>query len=93
MSPRNEAKESGERVYVLAEAGKQYMIYAAAGGRLSVVLADGLYAARRYDPRTGEDVALAEVKGGVQSFTLPDGNDWVIYLRAKIDLKGKLENQ
>lgn len=83
MTPRNELKKSGERVYVLAEPGKQYVIYAAAGGSFSVELVKGDYEVRRYDPRAGEDVALNASQGGVKSFTLPDKQDWVIYLRAR----------
>ncbi len=83
MSPGNELKKSGERVYALAEPGKQYVIYAAAGGSFSVELAKGSYEARRYDPRTGEDVALKASPGGIESFTLQDSNDWVIYLQTK----------
>jgi hypothetical protein len=83
MAPRNELVKSGQRMYALAEPGRQYVIYAAAGGGFSVELMKGSYDARRYDPRTGEDVALKQSQGGIESFTLPDEQDWVIYLRPK----------
>lgn len=80
MSGNNSLVNSGERVYVLAEKGKQYVIYAAAGGTFSVKIPSGKYRVRRYDPRTGEDIEIAEVEGGSLSFDMPDGNDWVIYM-------------
>jgi hypothetical protein len=42
--------------------GHQYVLYAV-GGKFSVKLAEGDYAARRYAPRTGEDVELGRVRG------------------------------
>lgn len=75
-------KTSGTRVYVLAEPGQQYVMYAAVGGKFSVNVAPGTYTARRYNPVTGEDIALANITGGGnQSFALPDSKDWVVYLR------------
>ncbi len=82
MSSHNELVTSGTRVYVLAEPGRQYVIYAAAGGKFSLDIAEGRYVARRYNPRTGEDEALAEPRGGgSQPFAVPDANDWVVYLK------------
>ncbi|MCI0622351.1 MAG: DUF5060 domain-containing protein [Acidobacteria bacterium] len=87
MSSQNSLKTSGTRVYVLAETGRQYLIYATVGGTFSVNVASGTYMARRYNPRTGEDATLAELTGGgSRSFTLPDANDWVVYLKAKEEL-------
>jgi len=84
MSSQNSLKTSGTRVYVLAETGRQYLIYAAVGGTFSVNVASGTYRARRYNPRTGEDATLPELTGGGSgSFTMPDANDWVVYLKAK----------
>jgi hypothetical protein len=84
MSSRNGLLTAGTRTYVLEEAGRQYVIYAAAGGAFSVSIAPGTYSARGYNPRTGEDVALGEVSGGgSRSFTAPDANDWVVYLMKK----------
>jgi Domain of unknown function (DUF5060)/Protein of unknown function (DUF4038)/Putative collagen-binding domain of a collagenase len=84
MSSQNSLKTSGTRVYVLAETGRQYLIYAAVGGTFSLNVASGTYMARQYNPRTGEDATLAELTGGgSRSFTMPDANDWVVYLKAK----------
>jgi hypothetical protein len=78
MAPHNELLRSGTRAYVLAEPGRQYVIYAAAGGSFAVDLPAGQYLAHRFDPRTGEDTALPEVGGGAtRTFTAPDGQDWV----------------
>lgn len=83
MAAHNELVKSGRRVYALAEPGRQYVIYAAAGGRFAIELAPGSYEARRYDPRTGEDEGLGNVAGGAaREFSLPDAQDWVVYLRA-----------
>jgi hypothetical protein len=83
MAPHNALVKSGTRVYALAEPGRQYLIYAAAGGSLSVDLAPGSYHIRRLDPRTGATDALPHVEGGAtRSFSLPDGQDWVLWLDA-----------
>jgi Domain of unknown function (DUF5060)/Protein of unknown function (DUF4038)/Putative collagen-binding domain of a collagenase len=82
MSSRNALATSGTRVYVLAETGKHYIIYAAAGGTFSIRLAPGPYEVQQYNPRTGEVVVLPQVTGGrSRSFTMPDGDDWVLWLR------------
>lgn len=89
MSSHNSLATQGTRIYVLAEPRRQYVIYAAIGGICTVDLAPGTYAARRYNPRTGDDEAIGEVSGGVpRTFTLPDTNDWVIYLKAASGLDG-----
>lgn len=82
MAPHNEVIKSGVRVYVLAEPGRSYVFYAAAGGEFSAELAPGDYAAFQFDPRTGEEVAIARIHGGGASqFQCPDGQDWVFRLR------------
>ncbi|HVF27851.1 MAG TPA: DUF4038 domain-containing protein [Pyrinomonadaceae bacterium] len=83
LGTNNALVKHGTRVYATAEAGRQYVIYAAAGGAFALNLPKGDYVARRFDPRTGADVALRDVRGGVQDFTMPDNQDWVIYLRAR----------
>ncbi len=80
MTSHNEVKTSGTRVYVLAEPGRQYVVYAAAGGTFTLKLPAGDYYAYRYNPRTGETSPLPNVAGGSRTFTLPDASDWVIHL-------------
>ncbi len=81
MASHNGLVTSGQRMCVLAEPGRQYVIYAAVGGDFSIKLAKGKYQAFRYDPRTGEETSLGTIAGGgTHSFTLPDDRDWVIYL-------------
>lgn len=82
MSSQNSLVTSGREVYVLAEPGRQYVIYAGSGGKFSINIAPGTYAARRYNPRTGAETPLASVTGGgAQSFAMPDSDDWVVVLR------------
>jgi hypothetical protein len=84
MSSQNSLTTSGARIYVLAERGRQYVIYAAVGGTFSLDIASGTYSARRYNPRTGEDSPMGDVSGaGPRSFTMPDASDWVVYLKEK----------
>jgi hypothetical protein len=82
MAPHNELVK-GDRVYALAEPGRQYVIYAAAGGPCTAILAAGTDAAVRFDPGTGKKENLAEVPGGQQVFQLPQDRDTVLLLRAK----------
>jgi hypothetical protein len=82
MGPHNDLVRSGTRAYVLAEPARQYVVYAAAGGSFSVELTGGPYEARRFDPRTGEDVVIEKrAAAGVRSFSMPDDQDWVVYFR------------
>ncbi len=82
MKSHNAFVKSGNRTYVLAQPGKQYIIYAATGGTFSIDLPEGTYEAGRFNPATGEDTPLKAVKGGkTTSFSLPDTQDWVVYLR------------
>jgi hypothetical protein len=81
MVSRNDVVTAGERAYVLAEPGRQYVVYAAVGGMVAIDLAAGNYTAQRFDPRTGEETPLGEVAGGgARAFALPDGDDWVLSL-------------
>jgi hypothetical protein len=82
MSSQNSIVASGARVYALAWAGREYVIYAAAGGACSIDLEAGRYEVRRYDPRTGAETRLPDVSGGrAVSFVLPETDDWVLLLR------------
>ena len=83
MSSQN-GLTSTARTYVLAEMGRQYVIYSATGGTFSVNLAAGTYNAWRFDPAAdGEgETNLGTIAwgGGVRSFTLSSAHDWVVYL-------------
>ncbi len=80
MAGHNELKTSGTNTYVLAEPGRQYVIYDANGGNFSVNLAAGTYHAYLYDPQTGTTTDLGTRSGGVQSFSTTSGHDWVVHL-------------
>ena len=60
MASHNELKTAGTRTYVLAEPGRQYVVYAAIGGTFSLNLAAGTYYAYQYNPRTGETTQSAD---------------------------------
>lgn len=81
MSSQNRLLNNGTRTYVLAEPGRQYVIYTALGGSFSVDIAAGNYTVQRYDPRRAAVADLGVVSGGgTRSFTMPDANDWVVFL-------------
>lgn len=54
MQSNNALVDEGRRQYALAEAGRQYLFYAATGGTMEAQLGPGAYRVQRYDPRTGE---------------------------------------
>ncbi len=85
MASHNALISDGSRTYLLAEPGRQYVVYSAVGGAFSLALAPGTYYASCIDPRTGETLRLPTVSGGaIRSFAMPDAtDDWVMYLCAK----------
>ncbi len=83
MEPMPEAVLEGERVYVLGRAGEQYAVYAAAGGRFTLDLPPGRYAAYRYDPSTGREQPWGGVRGGKLTMTLPPGADTAFRLERR----------
>ncbi len=81
MAPHNESVVAGQRTYVLAEPGRSYVIYAAAGGDFSLDIPAGRFSVRRYDPRGGEEIDLPAVDGPAKlPFSFPDRQDWVLHL-------------
>ena len=82
MYPQNEIITSGERVYALAEAGRTYLFYAAAGGEFTAGIESGEYTSMLFDPRSGESKDLGTQEGGSINFTMPDAQDWVLYLKS-----------
>ena len=82
MYSHNEIITSGNRVYALAEPGRSYVFYAAAGGSFSASIETGNYAVEKYDPRTGVIENQGINDGGNVEFSLPGGQDWVLYLKS-----------
>jgi hypothetical protein len=90
MTTQNPLVTSGSRVYVLADSGVRYVVYAATGGTFTLNLpapsGASTYRVFLYDPTTGSESQLANVGGGARTFTMPPqphgapdtGNDWVL---------------
>ncbi|HET8550227.1 MAG TPA: DUF4038 domain-containing protein, partial [Bryobacteraceae bacterium] len=80
MSPAGNEKDLiAKRVYVLAEPGKEYVLYSAAGGRVELPVPGAGWLAERFDPRTG---AVARIESG-STVDLPAGQDWVLHIRKR----------
>lgn len=69
--------------WALAAPGSAYVLYLHSGGAVRVDLraASGSLQAEWYDPRDGSSHPLPAVAGGgVETFTAPSQEDWVLYL-------------
>lgn len=67
---------------VLADPGQVYAVYLPKGGSATVTLPDGGWAAKWYNPRSGEWRAAAAVAGGAWKAEAPDADDWaVLFMR------------
>jgi len=81
--PHRELIVEGQ-AWCLAEPGRQYIIFAPNGGKLTVRLAGAKrFAVTRLDPWSGEKTPAGEVETGDRSIELPDGHPWVLFLVAK----------
>ncbi|MCU0914315.1 MAG: DUF4038 domain-containing protein [Planctomycetes bacterium] len=72
----------------LAHPGVEYVVYAPAGGEVSLDLTGtaGSFSVGRLNPRTGAYDGRLWVAGGArQVFSLPDANDWVLHLKKADD--------
>jgi hypothetical protein len=90
MTGQNTLVASGSRVYVLADSGVRYVVYAAIGGTFTLNLpapsGASSYRVFLYDPTTGSESQLSNVGSGARTFTMPTqphsapdtGNDWVL---------------
>ncbi|HEX3552540.1 MAG TPA: DUF5060 domain-containing protein [Thermoanaerobaculia bacterium] len=89
MTSQNPLVASGSHVYVLAQSGIRYVVYAATGGtftlNLPVPSGASSYRVFLYDPTTGiEQQLFPNVGSGLQTFTITrsphsdTGNDWVL---------------
>jgi hypothetical protein len=82
MQPDN-ALSKGKRVYVLALEGRQYILYAAIGGKIELRLPPGKFSPTLFNPRDGSETRLPAVTGGEAHFSTPANSDWVIYLKRR----------
>jgi hypothetical protein len=80
MEPHNDVVGASEEAYCLAEPGRQYLVYAPDGGRVTIELDETqrVYLARWFDPRTGAVVSETRIEGGSQTLAAPDRRDWVL---------------
>ncbi len=73
--------EASNLVYCLAEAGREYLVYYAAGGSAGLRLPRGPFAVSWFNPRTGETTERPAVAGGgLERFAAPDAEDWVLHV-------------
>ena len=78
---------SSERVYALEEPGKQYLFYAATGGKFAATIQQGNYQTHLYNPRTGAYKPFGSSPGGSTTFVMPDTSDWVLYVKASPEIQ------
>jgi len=80
MTPHPELSSTG---VCLAEAGREYVIYAPTGGKITVDLPHATVSltARWFNPRAGEFLKPFSVAGGGrQEFLAPDRSDWTLHI-------------
>jgi len=82
MESTNDIVRKGERVYALAEPGKQYLFYSAAGNSFEANLEPGTYAVWRINPISGERETLEDLQSDYLKQTLDGTQDWVIFLKS-----------
>jgi hypothetical protein len=87
MQPFEPAGGLAQGQWALAEPGRQYLIYAASGGKVRLDLSDveGTFESRRIDLRTVRPGAAADlVRGGrVVELEPPGAGAWVVWLSCK----------
>ncbi len=80
------SRVSGTRVYALGSSNSEEMVvYAAAGGTISANLPTTAttYSVIRFNPRDGTQVQLSDSGNGWKQFTMPDSQDWVLWIKKK----------
>ena len=81
MKPHNEVVTGDKEAYCLAEPGKQYLIYLPEGGDASLMLAEGNYDSRWFNPYTGVTQNTQRITGGdTLKIRAPDNNDWAVII-------------
>ncbi|NLX15138.1 MAG: hypothetical protein GXY44_16020 [Phycisphaerales bacterium] len=80
-SPRNDLKRAGT-MYVLADPGNVYLAYGLDVDGLSLLMEEGIYAIRWYNPINGQwvDAGRQAVQAGPQRFVKPSGIDGELVL-------------
>jgi uncharacterized protein DUF5060 len=87
MVPLDSALVDADRsIYCLGEQGREYILYFAAGGSAGLVLPEGRYESRWFDPREGVFTATGTCVGGpgtsdAVQFAAPDDEDWALLVR------------
>jgi len=95
MAPLDLVQNRPDHNACLGEAGKMYLVYALAGGAVTLDLsnAPGIFRAKWFDPRTGSlhlDAAQETVRGGkVLTFTAPGTEDWILWLTVTTTAQGE----
>jgi hypothetical protein len=80
MRPGDCLLDAGDKlIYCLAAEDEEYLIYFVNGGTASLTIPGG--EAEWYNPRCGESRGKRAVPGGRVSFTAPDAEDWVLYIK------------
>ncbi|MDQ7843714.1 MAG: DUF5060 domain-containing protein [Armatimonadota bacterium] len=83
MTPANALVRSGDRIYVLADPGAEYVVYTATGAAFSLALPSGTYRYEWFDPATGTIAGSGTVAAGAgaRAFTPPQARDLVLHLK------------
>ncbi len=85
LEPHDEwVQADGGYAYCLADAGRTYVIYVAAGNGANLKLDGGKYSLCRYDPRTGQSTELLAAAGDLVRLVAPDSQDWVFLAKATV---------
>ena len=81
MKSVNEIIISGNRVYALGEKGRQYLIYSAAGNKISATIEPGEYQVWVIDPITGLRTEQEKTRGGEINVDPGIMHDWVLFIK------------
>jgi hypothetical protein len=80
MRPGDSLLEAGgDLIYCLAAEDEEYLVYFVNGGAASLRVPGG--EAEWFNPRSGETREKTAVPEGRISFTAPDAEDWVLYIK------------
>jgi hypothetical protein len=94
MSPHDEVVQAGS-AYVLANLGREYLVYSSSGAEFTLKLPGGTYEFRWFDPASGQ---FEDKKSLINSdtavvFQKPDAKDWVLHVAAVNDLGVRIDSR